>query len=290
MTGDSDGPLDDGTVSGVPRVLEVPALASLDLKFLDHDGQLLEGRDATGFVVRDRELHPYLVTSRSAVVGGDEDDPASVLRVLMHAHGREFGVWNAVAFKLGDPQGRPYWREHPVHGSAVDVIALPIGRHIEKEVDLIPYKVAESPLARIDIASELFVIGFPIGFDSLRANAALGVWCRGTVAWPPALNWEGLPRMLLDFRARQGQIGSPVVAYMDDTRAFITADGRPASGRWWDLVGMYGGGTRSGDASIGVVWKREVIDAIIDQGRVPSAPFVRPLVPSVTLAGLTDPP
>ncbi|WP_043463938.1 hypothetical protein [Kitasatospora sp. MBT66] len=240
--------------------------------------------------MRDRNQDPYLVTSRRAVVGSGEDAPATVLRVLMHAHGRPFGVWIPVTLRLGDEHGRPLWYEHPVHGVEVDVIALPIPQNVEEAVDLISYQVAESPLSRVDIASELFVIGFPIGFSSLRANAALGVWCRGTVAWPPSLDWEGLPRMLLDFRARPGQIGSPVVAYMDDTRAFIMSDGRPAEGRWWDLVGMYGGGTTSGDVNVGVVWKRSVIDDIVERGLLPDGPCVPHLDEAVDWLSLAEPP
>jgi hypothetical protein len=97
-------------------------LASLYIQALGPRGTVQTS--ATGFVLRDTDGAPYVITNRHVVTGQNSLDelnvpgnpPAiSVLRVAMHAAGR-FGTWLPVALLLGDKDGRPYWLEHPVTG------------------------------------------------------------------------------------------------------------------------------------------------------------------------------
>jgi hypothetical protein len=54
------------------------------------------------------------------------------------------------------------------------------------------------------------VIGFPFG---ITAGGGLAIWATGFVASEPDLDYGKLPVFLIDCRSREGQSGSPVIAY-----------------------------------------------------------------------------
>jgi len=54
------------------------------------------------------------------------------------------------------------------------------------------------------------VIGFPFGWTG---GGALGIWVQGAIATEPEVDYDGLPRFLIDSRTRMGQSGSPVTIY-----------------------------------------------------------------------------
>jgi hypothetical protein len=285
---------DDGLSSGSRRVLEVPALASLYVQPLTPMGTVERGRAATAFVVRNRAGDPFLITNRHVVTGrnsknGDQPSGANIsaLRVLVQMAGPALR-WTALVLELGDEDGRPLWLEHPEHGGAVDVVAFPLHSELEESLDLIAYSVAGPACARLDLTTELFVIGYPLGFDPFRASASIGVWTRGTIAWPPGIDWEDLPSTLIDCRARPGQSGSPVVFYADAHTTYLAADGERGTGPVWDLVGAYSGRITEG-SDVGIVWKRSAIDAIVERGCRPLRPLVSPLEESVDRQALADP-
>ncbi|WP_086810004.1 trypsin-like peptidase domain-containing protein [Streptomyces reticuliscabiei] len=295
MTTDaSPRPVDDGLSSGSRRVLEVPALASLYVQPLSPMATVERGRAATAFVVRNRAGEPFLITNRHVVTGRnskDNDRPSgaeiSALRVLVQMAGPTLR-WTALVLELGDEDGRPLWLEHPDHGKDVDVVAYPLLAESEENLDLIAYSAAGPACARVDLTTEMFVIGYPIGFDPFRASASIGVWTRGTVAWPPGIDWEDLPSTLIDCRARPGQSGSPVVFYADAHTTYLAADGVRRTGPVWDLVGVYSGRIAEG-SDVGIVWKRSAIDAIVERGHRPLKPLVSPFDESVDRQLLTDP-
>ncbi|MGW1291214.1 hypothetical protein ACWD4N_48785 [Streptomyces sp. NPDC002586] len=136
---------DDGLSSGVRRVLEVPALASLYVQPLAPMGTVERSRAATAFVVRNRAGEPFLITNRHVVTGRDSkngDEPSganiSALRVLVQMAGPELR-WTALVLELGDEDGRPLWLEHPDHGWKCDVIAYPLLAELEESLDLVAY-------------------------------------------------------------------------------------------------------------------------------------------------------
>lgn len=295
-----DDLLDDGlsAVPGRKRIAELPMLASLYVQVIGHDGTVRS--NATGFVLRDRDGAPYLITNRHVVTGQNslnglkEDDyprTISALRVAMHKSG-SLGTWMPVALRLGDEDGRPYWLEHPVHGPWMDVVALPLGSVLEDDgLDLVAYPRV-GPDARMELGTELQVIGFPVGFDPIHDGAALGVWTRGTIAWPPSLPWRNLPAFLIDCRSRHGQSGSPVVFAASEFTPYRHADGRVATGPVHEFIGVYSGRIHK-DSDIGVVWKRDAVREIVEQGMQPEPgngpehPWVPPL--EIPLHALTSP-
>ncbi len=274
-----DAPVRDGQSRGV---LKVPEMASLYLEPLGPMGLPVSG-GATGFVVRDgQEL--FLVTNRHVVTArnsktGDRLGGLSPSAVRVYLRSQLAGRWVGVVVELGDEDGRPLWWEHPEHGWQVDVVAIPFpAQGVPQElVDWsAAYTVAGPALPRLGIASQVHVIGYPVGFDPNRTSAWLGVWTRGTLAWPPSLDWESLPTMLIDCRARQGQSGSPVVFYADELTRFLASDGRELVGPAWDLVGVYSGRTHR-DSDVGMVWKRSAVADIIAARQRPDGPYVNPL-------------
>jgi hypothetical protein len=116
-----------------------------------------------------------------------------------------------VTEELYDPSGDPRWLEHPAFGRRVDVVALPIvnraGSHF---IGYNPWEVGAA--LPVGIARPLSIIGFPFG---QTAGGLLPVWLQGWVASEPEVDFNDLPLMLIDARTRQGQSGSPVVAYAE---------------------------------------------------------------------------
>ena len=287
--------LDDGLsdVPGRKRLAELPMLASLYLQVIGPMGTT--GPGATGFVLRDADLAPYLITNRHVVTGQNTLNdlkvpagtlPVSALRVAVHK-ARPLGTWMPVALRLGDDEGQPYWLEHPVLGPRVDVIALPLGGLLEQGgLDLITYPHLP-PAARMELGTELQVIGFPIGFNPIGDDVPLGVWTRGTIAWPPSLPWRNLPAFLIDCRSRPGQSGSPVVFAANEFTRYRHASGRVETGPVHELIGAYSGRIHDA-ADVGIVWKRNAVREIVEHGVRPEKPWVAPL--EVPLPALTEPP
>jgi Trypsin-like peptidase domain len=279
------------------RLIEVPELASMYIECLGPMGQVL-GR-ATGFTVRGREGVPYLVTNRHVVTGrnsldadkpirdsdGGEVIPPSALRVALPSAER-LGVWKPCIYDLGDSEYKPTWLEHPDLGWKVDVIALPI--HVDEEIfGLPPVPMTPSP-AQLRIATRVFVVGFPVGFNPFTAPGAIGVWTGATMAWQPELDWQDLPVMLLDGRTREGQSGSPTWFVADEFTGYLASDGSVKNGPVHGLIGIYGGRIAS-DSDIGYVWKRKALEAILERGAHPDKPTVSPLDDSVSYDRLLDP-
>ena len=222
---------------------------------------------------------PHLITSRKIITGREPGSdqtaagyvtaPAALIADFQQTG--EPNGWRPVVLPLGDEHGQPLWREHPEHGHAVDVAALPLRFDpVAERVDLIEYD-HHFETARLDVASELFVIGFPSAYNPQLVFTMLGIWMRGTIAWPPDQDWCGLPCTLLDCRTRTGQAGSPVIFWADASKQYINYRHELATGPAWSLVGLYGGRIDPG-TDIGVVWKKSAIEEVVVRGRAPTAP------------------
>jgi hypothetical protein len=169
--------------------------------------------------------------------------------------------------------GRAIWQVHPTAGRKYDVVAMPLppashwkypGMPSGASIRYIPYSAAEpaDPM-RVEPATDLSVIGFP--YELSAGGAALGVWSRGTVASEPGIDYGEEPCFLIDSRTREGQSGSPVIAYWQGTR--VSADGSVlvGTGSGWELQGIYSGRI-SEQSDLGRVWKRSVIREVIEGG------------------------
>lgn len=251
----------------------------------------LRSGTATGFFMRNSNGDTFLITNRHVVTGrhwetndlGDNVAPAALrFTVPLSVSTGAAGFWTQVAVPLGDDEGRPRWREHPKYGRRVDVVALPVPPEtrdeFDRDLDFVTYASGGSP-ARLNIANDVYTIGFPIGVDPIN-DYAYPLWTRGSIAWPPRLDWRELPAFVIDARARPGQSGSPVVFYADETMSFITPSGERALGPAWGLVGVYSGRIHK-ESDIGIVWKRSALDEIVEAGVSPDDLTVAPLQVSI---------
>ena len=252
---------------------------------------------ASGFFYRSTQSERlHLVTNWHVVTGRDPNEPSAsgtgatpeVLRCLVHERqprdtkGREYVRLSALAvvdIRLNTEYGDdPAWKEHPVHGPTVDVVALDVedtfakDRHVYNAVNN-----GERFDARFlpQVMDDVFVIGYPLGLSGSRsARGAMPIYKRGSVASEPALDYDGRPCLLIDCRTFSGMSGSPVVA----THSGIWMPTGKVSddsviGTVENLLGVYSArltspirAVQEGVSDIGLVWKMTVVDEVVDRG------------------------
>ncbi len=152
------------------------------------------------------------------------------------------------------------WLQHPIHGRQVDVVALPLGN--TQGVELHPYDLTDSaPVLMTGPSEGVNIIGFPFGFT---AGGAFGIWTRGFMASEPDVDWNDLPCFLVDARTREGQSGSPVIAYSSGTGGHRMAGGALAffQGPVTNLLGVYSGRLNN-QSDLGIVWKVQAVRDIL---------------------------
>jgi hypothetical protein len=139
-------------------------------------------------------------------------------------------------------------------------VALPLSNL--DEVELFAYDSANfgTPIF-VGPADSVSVIGFPFG---MTAGGACGVWATGFLASEPAVDFGDLPIQLIDCRSREGQSGSPVIAYRSGGMLAM-AEGSSAafSGPVWKLIGIYSGRINP-QSDLGIVWKASAIQALAE--------------------------
>lgn len=234
---------------------------------------------ATGFIVLRSNAAPILITNWHVLTGRHIEthqplhSSAAVPDTVQIAHNvrDSLGAWVWKTERLYDDTGRPRWIEHPVHKSRVDVVGLPL-TDSDDDVVLYPYSCTgatghdvESLPAPLKWGPSDFVniIGFPFGWTG---GGCLGIWVQGAVATEPQVNFEDLPRFLIDSRTREGQSGSPVVIYkrngwvtLEDGRLYMIHN--PIT----ILLGVYSG-RLSRESDLGTVWNTSLIAEIVENG------------------------
>lgn len=171
-----------------------------------------------------------------------------------------------------DADGEPLWREHPVHGAAVDVVALPIALPPPDQVVTMPINVLASLPLKQRVGMPMFILGFPFG----RMGVGMPVWKQATFASEPYLSPDFDHRFLIvDTASRPGMSGSPVIQRahgqieLENERYGRIAEGDGAM----RFVGVYSGRFHTNDASdaqLGRVWPAALVSEIVSGG--PSFP------------------
>jgi S1-C subfamily serine protease len=244
-----------------------PSVKSLFLQMLCNRQPLATG---TGFVVQARS-GPVLITNYHNLSGrhpqtGQPLHPSAAIPdevIIIHNQLNQLGTWVQRTEPLYHPNGRQRWVEHAIHAAAVDCVALPLTQ--TNDVQFYPYNLANpGPALRVGPADVVSVVGFPFG---LTGGGSLALWATGFVASEPEVDFNNLPLMLIDCRSRQGQSGSPVIAYRGGG-AVAMADGGTAvfNGPVLKLLGIYSGRI-SEQSDLGFVWKVAAIEQIV--GAVP---------------------
>jgi len=251
--------------------IEILTFKSLYLEMYFNDTRLSSG---TGFLAaNDRESHCALITNRHNVTGRNQEtdeclsNNCAVPNMLrIHFHKRDLpGEWLTVDLPLYRDDGTPFWIEDPVLGAKADVVALNL--NWGGDVTKIPYYI-KTDLDRDNLyvgpADTVSVIGFPFGISSF---GKFPVWATGFMAQELSLVSDDNPVFLIDCRARQGQSGSPVVAYrvggyrtMENGRISSVLSGTPK----WEFLGIYSGRVNK-ESDLGRVWHVSVIERVLNE-------------------------
>lgn len=239
-----------------------PSVQSLLIE-MQFNGQALA--TGTAFVV-ETSKGPHLITNRHNVTGRNQETGQPLSKtggipnqlVIVHNQKGKLGHWVPRLEQL-EANGAPRWVEHPTLGSRADFVALKLTAL--DDVELYPHELASpGPEIQVGPADTVSVIGFPFG---LTAGGALAVWATGFVASEPDIEFNNLPILLIDCRSRQGQSGSPVLAYRSGG-AVPTTDGNTSifTGPVQRLMGIYSGRVNA-ESDLGFVWKASAIQELV---------------------------
>ncbi|MEU0371199.1 trypsin-like peptidase domain-containing protein [Streptomyces sp. NPDC006283] len=249
-------------------LISEPSVQSLFLVATTNGQQI---GSATGFVVL-KDGAPYLITNWHVASGrhpgtgqprsrtGATPDTLHIPMLLPQKNDRI--EWQPIPQPLLTEDGDAAWLEHPRFGRRVDVVALPMSNL--DAIDLHPYQVAASKFQlRAQVSDFVNIIGFPFG---RTAGGVFAIWTKGAIASEPEVDFDDVPCFLIDARTREGQSGSPVIAYSPGGPTAMH-DGSLAmmSGPLVNLLGVYSGRINE-NSDLGVVWKASVITEILESG------------------------
>lgn len=209
---------------------------------------------------------PVLVTNRHNVTGRHQEtgqplSPTGGLPneiVIVHNRKGHLGQWLPRVEPLFDGD-TPRWKEHPKLGPKADFVALRLTQL--DDVELYPYDTSDvGPDIFVGPADPVSVIGFPFG---VTAGGAFGVWATGFLASEPMVNFADLPIQLVDCRTRQGQSGSPVLAYRSGGMV-PKMDGSTVAfnGPVYKFMGIYSGRINN-ESDLGLVWRAAAIHELV---------------------------
>tara|TARA_R110001583_G_scaffold131425_1_gene283158 strand:+ start:65 stop:910 length:846 start_codon:yes stop_codon:yes gene_type:complete len=253
-----------------PLNVELPSLKSLFIEMYFGD-QLLSTGTAT-LLSNDRDSHCALVTNRHNVTGRHQETGECLSRTLgvpdnivIHFHKSEdsLGGWIKVKLPLYRKDGSKFWIEHPRFGEKADLVALNL--NWGSDVLKMPYYL-KLDLDRVGMvvspAEPISVIGFPFG---LSTSGVLPVWATGFLAQELSLVRDDEPTFLIDCRTRQGQSGSPVIAFrttgyrtIKDNRISASLSGNVA----WEFLGIYSGRVNE-QSDLGKVWHVSALEELL---------------------------
>jgi hypothetical protein len=111
-------------------------------------------------------------------------------------------------------------------------------------------------------AETVSVIGFPFGLSSF---GKFPIWATGFMAQEMTLMTPESPVFLVDCRTRQGQSGSPVIAYRPF--GFRKVQGNKISSTLgathaWEFLGIYSGRVND-ESDLGRVWHVSVVEEVL---------------------------
>jgi hypothetical protein len=257
------------------------SVSSLPLQLLAGDESIA---NATGFLV-ERSGTRYLVSNWHVFAGKNpisgenlgSSFPTSVRVTTVAFNEKDRPVGRATAHDLVGPfdefGDRPVlWKQHS-RGRRVDIAALPLSDDFNFEpapIDLHKQDYAGRPDLHfaLDVADPVVIVGFPFGASA--GEEWIAVWLHGHIASPPTLPYHGEERFLVDIRTRDGMSGSPVYFYPRGRRVWFAEGGMeylvPGANQ---MLGIYSGRIDE-KSDLGFVWRKSLIDEVIDTGRTGS--------------------
>jgi hypothetical protein len=236
---------------------------------------------ATGFLYRAKSQSVFLTTNFHVLAGynprtGEPLHPGGALpnRIAFHLPTVEGeGIrYHKRELPLLDNNSAPLWKVHHRLSNSADVAALDLGH--EQSVQAWTINDAwQDPLFDTFLLRpglDVFLIGFPLG---IAVAKHLALWKRGTIASEPMFDVDRRPIILIDTATRGGMSGSPVIAQIQGLwggggAGMLSPDSKIGTGR--QFIGIYSGrlGNDEFQAQLGLVWKKQVIEDIVDEGEM----------------------
>lgn len=250
--------------------VQVPTLKSLFIEICFGDTVL--GTGTAFLVANNRDSHCTLITNRHNVTGRHQDTGQCLSRtagvpdnicIYFHKNSERIGAWTKIQLPLYRTDNSPYWFEHSTLGERADVVALNL--HWGTDVWKLPYYL-ETELDRFGIeigpAEPVSVIGFPFGRSSAQR---FPIWATGFLAQELSLVTPDDPTFLIDCRTREGQSGSPVLAYR--AGSYRKRNGSKISSVLsphpvWEFLGIYSGRLNR-ESDLGVVWHASAVADVL---------------------------
>jgi len=238
-------------------------------------GDTLLSSGTAFLVANDQSSHCALITNRHNVTGRHQETGECLdrkhcatpdnIRIYFHKPPLDLGEWHCVKLPLYKEDGSPWWIEHPRFGESADVVALNLswGSDVQKlpyylKTDLDRAKLVVRP------AEAISVIGFPFGLSS---TGRFPIWATGFMAQELGIVTPDNQTFLIDCRTRQGQSGSPVIAYRTNVYTYVSESGRistkmdPGTVKW-EFLGIYSGRVNP-ESDLGRVWHVSAIEEVL---------------------------
>lgn len=254
--------------------ISIPTAKSLFIEM--YFGETLLSSGTAFLAAKNKESRCVLITNRHNLTGRHQDtgeclDSKHVSvpnAIVVHFHKNQHVIgeeWVKKRLSLLDENDKPLWVEHPCLGEKADVVALNF--NVGDDVSMFPYYL-ETDLDNVNLvigpAENVSVIGFPFGLSS---HGKLPIWATGFLAQELSLISADNPVFLIDCRTREGQSGSPVIAYRPsgyryekNGQVLSTLTGAVV----WELLGIYSGRV-SAQSDLGRVWHVSVIKELFDE-------------------------
>lgn len=214
----------------------------------------------TSFFVKS-ERGPVLITNRHNLTGRNQytNEPLDKKYSGIPNHAR-FQILGSnerfwYHFELMN-EDKHVWVEHSEFNGDVDVVGVLFS---ELENSIHRYVNTDKTWYKNEIAERIHVIGYPFGM-----NENFAIWATGYIASEPEMNYNKLPCLLIDCRARQGQSGSLVLSrFKPGESTFYNGQIHIAKTEMVNYIGVYSGRINN-DSDLGLVWKMEVVRDIIN--------------------------
>jgi V8-like Glu-specific endopeptidase len=244
---------------------QIQSIQSLYIESRFNDQKL---SSATGFVTKCADEY-FLITNRHVVTGKHNQTNECLCKktagipnklAIFHNLKDSNGRWIERVESLTTNDNRSLWYEHPRLGVKADFVAIKLTDLTDVELLPISLDISDKVI-KLGVTDKVSVVGFPFGE---KTAGGLAIWATGSVASEPKYDHDELPIFLIDCRSREGQSGSPVLAYRSgsDINYFedgsIIANGIPHV----NFLGIYSGRINS-ESDLGYVWKASAIRELI---------------------------
>lgn len=219
---------------------------------------------ATGFIFIHNDIY-YLITNWHNVTGRNPQTGESLsdkhagipnifLTYIRIKNGNGQSKLEKIFLYEDDEMTNPKWLVHPDHQEKIDELIYSAINKSDFDNNIPP-----------EVGDDCFIIGYP--FEDFR-YLALPIWKKASTSTEPTVNEDQLPKLLVDTATRPGLSGSPVIYQRTGVHnmmgGVLTNDS--LFGRIRGFLGVYSGRIGKGEihAQLGIVWKRKVIEEIID--------------------------